>query len=201
VARKAAAPPRREEISGVILAGGRGMRMGGVDKGWVQFQDRPLVAHVLERFSPQVGEVLVSANRNVERYRALGYPVFEDESEGDRTFSGPLAGMAAGLAHAAHAWVAFVPCDAPALAADLVARLAQASGGTRAAFATCGGVVQPVFCLLPASAGAKLQAALAGGERRPREFLRQIRAVKVPFEDAAAFINVNRTQDALGETS
>ncbi len=184
----------------MILAGGRGMRMGGLDKGWVQFQDRPLVAHVLERFLPQVGEVLVSANRNVERYRALGCPVFEDPSEGDKTFAGPLAGMAAGLAHAAHPWVAFVPCDAPALAADLVARLAQASGGTRAAFATCGGVVQPVFCLLPVSAGGKLHAVLAGGERRPREFLRQIRAVKVPFEDAAAFMNVNRTQDAPGET-
>jgi molybdopterin-guanine dinucleotide biosynthesis protein A len=182
---------RAAAIDGAILAGGRGRRMGGADKGWILWQGRPLVEQVAERLRPQVGRLLISANRNLERYAALGAAVVADERAGQGEFAGPLAGMLAVLRQARGDWVAFVPCDAPALPRALVARLAEAGAGTRAAVATCGGVVQPVFCLLPRTLAPRLQELLEQGERRPQEMLRQVGAVAVPFADAAAFANIN----------
>jgi molybdopterin-guanine dinucleotide biosynthesis protein A len=183
--------PTRASITGVILAGGRGTRMGGADKGWVQWHGRALVEHVRERLLPQVGRILISANRNVERYGHLGHTVIEDEDEGKGAYLGPLAGMLAGLRHAVLPWVAFVPCDAPALPLDLVAALALASSGRHPVLATCGGQPEPVFCLMPAALAPTLAAALAGGERRPAHFLRQAGAVELAFADAAGFANIN----------
>jgi len=171
--------------------------MGGADKGLVDFEGRALVAHVLARLQPQVGEVLISANRNLERYRAFGHRVVPDESAELGPFAGPLAGMLACLRHSPVPWVAFVPCDAPALPADLVAALARASAGTHAALASCAGRRQPVFCLLATSLEAALAAALAAGERRPAEFLRAVGAVEVPFEDCRAFANINAPQAGM----
>jgi molybdopterin-guanine dinucleotide biosynthesis protein A len=182
-------------ISAVILAGGRGARMSGVDKGWVSFQGRALVEHVRARLLPQVGQIRISANRSLERYRALGHEVLPDDPR-LAAFSGPLAGMLTGLEHAPTPWVVFVPCDAPRLPADLVARLAQASAGRQPAVASCAGRWQPVFCLLPASLAPRLAQALQEGERRPENFLRAVAAVEVPFADPQAFANINRPEDA-----
>ncbi len=177
-------------IAGVVLAGGRGSRMGGADKGWVLWKGRPLVEHVTARLRPQVAQLMVSANRNFERYRALGCEVLADDAASWGEFAGPLAGMLAALSHAPLPWCAFVPCDAPQLDAALVARLAAAGAG-RPAVARCDGRMQPVFCLLPSAQAPVLQRALEAGERRLQNFLEQIGAVEVDFEDPAAFANVN----------
>src|SRR5947209_13773900 len=107
------------EVTGVVLAGGQGSRMGGVDKGLQPFRGRPMVAHVLERLAPQVGTVLVNANRNIDAYEAFGYRVIADEIEG---FAGPLTGFERGLAHAVTPLLVTAPCDSPFLPADLVDR-------------------------------------------------------------------------------
>jgi molybdopterin-guanine dinucleotide biosynthesis protein A len=185
-------PPGRESVAGVILAGGRGTRMGGVDKGWAPWQGRFLIERVLERLAPQVGQVIINANRNLDRYCSLGHLVVEDDTERYGRHAGPLAGMLAGLRHSALPWVVFVPCDVPALPADLVARLLTAVGesGTPA-LAVSGGRRQPVFCLMPRALIPQLDAALISGERRPTAFLDHVGAREVVFEDAAAFANIN----------
>jgi molybdopterin-guanine dinucleotide biosynthesis protein A len=186
-----AAPPTAAGIAGVVLAGGRGTRMGGLDKGWVPFEGRALVEHALARLAPQVGTVLISASRNLERYETLGWAVVPDAPEHRGRFLGPLAGMLAALRAAPLPWAVFVPCDAPVLPLDLVARLAAAGAGGRAALACCRGQREPVFCLLPRSMAPALAAALEHGERRPGEFLQRMQAVEVAFDDAAAFANIN----------
>lgn len=192
--------PVRDLITGVILAGGRGSRMGGADKGLVQFEGRALVEHVLARMQPQVGEIIISANRNVDRYGAYGHRVVQDDRASFGAFCGPLAGMLAGLRDSRLPWVAFVPCDAPALPLDLVARLSAATDGTRPTVAVCAGRRQVVFCLMPTNIAPQLASTLAAGERRPREFLKALDAIEVVFEDPQAFANINalhsQVQDA-----
>jgi len=139
--------------------------------------------------------VLISANRNRERYVALGCAVVPDDAARWGAYPGPLAGMLAVLEQASADWVAFVPCDAPHLAPDLVARLMQAAAGQAPVVARCEGRLQPVFCLLPRALAAALRTALDGGERRPQHFLRECAAVEVDFEDAGAFTNVNWASD------
>ena len=111
---------RGTDITGIVLAGGQGRRMGGVDKGWVELAGAPMIAHVLRRLAPQVDDILINANQNLERYRALGHPVFADTVGG---FAGPLAGLHAGMTHATREMVVTVPCDSPFLPPDLVDRL------------------------------------------------------------------------------
>ncbi len=179
-------------VAGLILAGGRGRRMGGRDKGWVSWQGRALVEQVLERLRPQVQDLIISANRNLDRYRALGHPVVADDPARFGDYAGPLAGMYAGLAGASVPWVACVPCDAPALPMDLVARLLAGSGDSGApALAVAGGRRQPVFCLLPRTLAPCLAQALADGEHRPSVFLESAGAREVHFEDESAFANIN----------
>jgi len=189
----------RAPVAGVILAGGRGSRMGGQDKGWVIWQGRPLVEHVLERLLPQVDDVIISANRNVARYRGLGFPVVEDDHIRHGAYAGPLAGMLAGLERSTAAWVVCVPCDAPALPDDLVARLLAGAGGDDApALAVSGGRRQPVFCLLPRTLAPRLAQALSAGERRPTVFLESIGAREVAFDDESGFANLNAHGDGAG---
>ena len=114
---------RHDDVTGVMLAGGRATRMGGVDKGLVTVNSRPMIRWVIDVLRPQVVDVLLNANRNLEQYRAFGYPVIDD---GDREFRGPLAGIASGLRAAASPYVAFAPCDSPLVCGDLVTRLRAA---------------------------------------------------------------------------
>lgn len=184
-------------ITGVVLAGGAGMRMGGADKGLLDLHGLPLVEHVLGRFAPQVAQVMISANRNAERYGALVPRVLRDDAP-PGVYCGPLAGMRAGLAHAPTAWVAFVPCDAPQLPRTLVARLADAANarGASAAVARTEGRVQPVFCLLATALLTALDAYRARGGAAVHRWLGEIGAVPVDFDEPLAFRNLN-TPDAL----
>lgn len=177
-------------ITGLILAGGAGRRMGGVDKGLVEYLDRPLVFHAIERFAPQVGPLLVSANRNLETYRSLGFPLVSD-AEPD--YPGPLAGLLAGLTACETEWLACIPCDCPALPLDLVARLKDRIAGPDAlvAVASVAGRMQPTFQLCHRSLRPALQDYLASGERRMGGWCRQQGAVEADFPDPAAFRNIN----------
>jgi molybdopterin-guanine dinucleotide biosynthesis protein A len=182
-------------VTGLVLAGGLGRRMGGTDKGLQPLAGRPMVAHVLDRLAPQVEEILVNANQNGERYAAFGHRVVPDEVGG---FAGPLAGLHAGLKAAAHPFVATVPCDSPFLPADLVRRLSDALIAEHAdvAVAKTGDQAHPVFALVRASVLPHLQAFLAGGGRKIDAWYATLRVVEVPFDDEAeAFSNINTREE------
>jgi molybdopterin-guanine dinucleotide biosynthesis protein A len=182
-------------VTGLILAGGRGSRMGGVDKGLQLLKGIPMVAWVIERFAPQVDELLVNANQNLERYAALGHRVIPDEIAG---FQGPLAGLHRGLTEAAHALVATVPCDSPFLPRDLVARLRTAleRDGADVAVAKTGVQPHPVFCLCRRSVLPGLSAFLAGGGRKIDAWYAKLKVVEVAFDDNPdAFQNINTGEE------
>ena len=188
----------RERITGVILAGGQGRRMGSVDKGLVALRGKPMVAHVIERLGPQVDELIINANQNAERYAAFGHPVFPDDIGG---FAGPLAGLHAALGRAQHPLVATAPCDSPFLPDDLVARLHQALVAADAQLAVARTFDQPhpVFCLCRRELRPHLDAFLAGGGRKIDWWYASLKVVEVPFDDEeAAFRNIN-TRDELGQ--
>jgi molybdopterin-guanine dinucleotide biosynthesis protein A len=197
-------PPH--DIAGLILAGGRGARMGGVDKGLQDFQGRPLVAHVHERLAPQVGTLLISANRHLDVYRNWSRYVLPD-AEAD--YPGPLAGIETALATLAHPsphlpWLVTVPCDAPRLPLDLVARLRQAALARQAQVAVAhdGDRVHPVFALIHVDALPTLRAYIATGRRRADGWYGALPHTMVDFSDCPqAFVNLNTPEDldALGQ--
>ena len=187
----------RPPITGVVLAGGLGRRMGGVDKGLQLLNGRPLVSHVIERLAPQVDELLINANQNGERYAAFGYPVLADRIP---EFAGPLAGLHAALSAATHPLVATAPCDSPFLPADLISRLFQALTATGADLAVARTFDQPhpVFCLCRHELLPHLTDFLARGERKMALWHAALKVVEVAFDDEAeAFENIN-TREELG---
>jgi len=184
------------DVTGIVLSGGQGRRMGGVDKGLVELGGKPMVAHVLARLAPQVGDVLVNANQNLDRYRALGYPVVPDAVGG---FAGPLAGLHAGMTRACRDYVVTVPCDSPFLPEDLVARLAAALDrqGAQLAVAKTFDQPHPVFALARRDLLPHLAAFLEGGGRKIDAWYSALAVVEVEFDDKAdAFRNIN-TADEL----
>jgi molybdopterin-guanine dinucleotide biosynthesis protein A len=183
-------------ITGVVLAGGQGRRMGSIDKGLVLLHGQPLVRHALDRFVPQVDEVLINANQNPERYAKFGFRVIPDSIEG---FAGPLAGLHVGLTHAAHPLVATVPCDSPFLPADLVSRLLAALQTMDAELAVARTFDQPhpVFALVRRSVLPHLTRFLEGGGRKIDAWYATLKTIEVAFDDEAnAFRNIN-TLDEL----
>ena len=189
-----ALPQPTDHISAVLLAGGQGSRMGGVDKGLVELAGRPMAAHALARLAPQVDELLINANQNLERWRTFGYPVFSDDFGGAGGFCGPLAGLQAALMRARHPLVLSVPCDSPFLPTDLVARLAHAlhASAAQLAVATTAGRAHPVFCLCRRELAPQLADFLAAGGRKVGAWHSTLRVVAVPFDDnPAAFRNIN----------
>ncbi|HQZ02652.1 MAG TPA: molybdenum cofactor guanylyltransferase MobA [Thauera sp.] len=192
-----AAPGRAadQRITGVLLAGGQGSRMGGVDKGLVDLAGRPLAAHALARLAPQVDELIISANRNLDAWQVFGYPVFGDDIDG---FAGPLAGLHAALLRARHPLVVTAPCDSPFLPADLVERLAAAlhTTGAELAVVRTADQLHPVFCLCQRSLACPLGDFIARGGRRMQQWHATLKTVTVPFNDEAAFRNIN-TRDEL----
>lgn len=182
-------------ITGVVLAGGMGRRMGGVDKGLQAFAGQPLVARVIARLAPQVDRLLINANRNVDRYAAYGHPVVGDAIGG---FAGPLAGLHAALAAAGTPLVATVPCDSPFLPEDLVSRLFSAltAGNAQIAVARTGDQPHPVFCLCRRELLDDLTAYLQAGERKFERWYQPLAAVDVDFSDVAdAFANINTIEE------
>jgi len=182
-------------VSGIVLAGGLGRRMGGVDKGLQQLHGKTMVEHVLARLAPQVGEIVINANQNLERYSAFGHRVAPDRVSG---FAGPLAGLHAGLEAVSHPLAVTVPCDSPFLPSDLVARLERHLGTNELAVAKTGDQPHPVFALVRRSVKENLEAFLAGGGRKIDAWYASLKVVEVAFDDEAdAFRNIN-TLDELG---
>ncbi len=193
----------RHDITGLILAGGRGTRMGGVDKGLQPLSGQPLVWHALQRLQPQVGTVIINANRHLTAYQQLGVAVHPDPLE---DFQGPLAGFLVGLQEARTPYLLTVPCDSPRFPLNLVARLVTALQNEAADIAMASAPeidrqgmpvmrAQPVFCLLSVHLLASLQASLTAGERKIDRWTAQHHTVLVPFDqaqdDPTAFANIN----------
>lgn len=192
------------DITGVVLAGGRGSRMGGVDKGLQPFHGRALAHHALLRLQPQVGAALLNANRHLAAYADFGVPVWPD---GLADFPGPLAGFLTGLQHCTTGWMLTVPCDTPLFPHDLAARLAHAADAAQADIAVAaapetdgatGTTVlrrQPVFCLMRTTVQGSLHDYLQGGGRKIGTWLAQhacaAAAFDRPGDDPHAFANAN----------
>jgi molybdopterin-guanine dinucleotide biosynthesis protein A len=182
-----------DAVSGIVLAGGQGRRMGGVDKGLVLLRGKPMAQWVLERLAPQVDEILINANQNLEAYAAFGHRVVPDAIGG---FAGPLAGLHAGLTAARHPLVVTVPCDSPFLPLDLVARLGKALGANDLAVAKTGDQPHPVFSLVRRSVLDHLAAFLSSGGRKIDAWYASLRLIEVPFDDEAeAFRNINTREE------
>jgi molybdopterin-guanine dinucleotide biosynthesis protein A len=195
-------PP--EDITGLVLAGGRGSRMGGVDKGLQNHQGMPLALYTLLRLRTQVGSVMVNANRNIGAYEAFGAPVWPDSTP---DFAGPLAGMLTGLEHCETPWLLCVPCDTPNFPDDLAARMAQVAADASAdvvlaatrnpqASPPAEPQAQPVFCLLRHGLLESLIAYMSSGQRKIDRWTSQHRQALAVFDDEQAFSNAN-TLDEL----
>jgi len=187
-----------EDITGLILCGGRGSRMGGVDKGLQNYHGMPLAMHALLRLSPQVGHLMINANRNLAAYESMGAPVWPDPIA---DYPGPLAGWLAGIERCETPYLAIVPCDSPHFPGDLVARLSEALVREDADIAMAATLedgrvqVQPVFCLLKTMLLESLVRYLQGGDRKIDRWTAQHRCAQVMYEDAPAFFNANTLEE------
>ncbi|MES2014136.1 MAG: molybdenum cofactor guanylyltransferase MobA [Pseudomonadota bacterium] len=193
-------------VTGVILAGGQGKRMvkpapeshtATVEKGWVSFLGSPMIEHVIKRLAPQVNEVIINANREVERYATLGHPVVQDSISG---YAGPLAGLHAGMKAAKNTYVLTAPCDSPLLAMDLASRLsiAMLENNADIAVAKTGEQAHPVFCLCSTDLLQHLEHYLQNGGRKFDAWYSTLNVVEVAFDDQPlAFANINTPEDLI----
>ena len=182
-----------EAITGVVLAGGRATRMGGADKGLQLLNGKPLWRHVAEALQPQVGQLVISANRNLDRWRAGGFPVYSDSMD---NFPGPLAGMLSVMQQVESEWFLFCPCDTPFIPSSLAQRFTQQRASSPVVWAHDGERDHPAISLVHRSLIPALESYLAAGERRVMVFMRQAGGHPVDFSDVkAAFINVNTLDD------
>lgn len=183
------------QITGIVLAGGRGRRMGGEDKGLLPFRGRPLVSHALDALGEVAETRLINANRNLEAYASLDFPVIQDAND---RFDGPLAGLVSAMRAAATPYVLTVPCDTPRLTGTLLQRLVDRLPGSDAAIAVAddGERWHPVVMLAETRLADDLQAYLDAGERKVEHWIRRHRWVSVDFSDAAeALANINTPDD------
>ena len=180
-------------VTGLVLAGGQGRRMGGVDKGLQLLHGRPMVEAVLVRLAPQVDEVLINANQNLQAYEGFGHRVVPDAIGG---FAGPLAGLHAGLCAATHSLLLTAPCDSPFLPLDLLSRLKKAIGENDLAVAKTGDQPHPVFALVRQSVRGNLERFLSGGGRKIDAWYASLKVIEVAFDDEAdAFRNINTREE------
>lgn len=190
--------PKPRTITAVILAGGQGSRMGGIDKGLVLFHNKPLIEHVLDTITPYVDTVLISANRSREQYEHFGYPVLADTLP---DYPGPLAGILTALENSTDELLLAVPCDTPLLPNDLVGRLSSAlrSSGAEIAIPSDGTRLHAAILLMEHSVTCELRSYLQAGERKVQGWLQRHHTVHVDFSDTpGAFANLN-TLDELQE--
>ena len=183
------------EITAVILAGGRGRRMGGKDKGLVDLNGAPLIEYTLSAVSPQVGRLVINANRNIEEYQRYGFPVVSDTMA---DYQGPLAGFASAMAAAETEYIVTIPCDSPLLPDDLVQRLVQALNREDAELAVAhdGHRLQPVFALIQVSLLPSLLQFLQRGDRKIDLWYAQHKMAKADFSDIPeTFLNINTPAD------
>jgi molybdopterin-guanine dinucleotide biosynthesis protein A len=186
------------QVTGLILAGGRGSRMGGVDKGLQNFRGVSMALHVIMRLSPQVGALMINANQNIAPYEAFGFPVWPDQLSG---FEGPLAGMQTGLSQCDTEYMVTAPCDSPFLPTDLVQRLGEGLLAHQAELAVAvtgeGERRQPhpVFCLMRSDILPHLTLYLQNGGRKIDAWYASLNMVEVPFPDESAFRNINTLEE------
>ena len=188
-----------EQITGLILAGGRAQRMGGIDKGLIPFHQKPLIESTISRLQPQVSSIVINANRNITKYAAYGYPVMMDETP---DFSGPLAGFAVGLKTCKTPYLLTTPCDSPLLPTDLGAKLAAEleRGDFQLVYASskeADGKVwaQPVFSLMRVDVQDSLSAFLLKGDFKIDRWFKELKSGTVIFDDATTFANVNTPEE------
>ncbi len=187
--------PDKENITAVILAGGRGRRLGGQDKGLLELNGKPLIEHILDAVKPQVKTVIINANRNLDVYTDYTYPVVSDEMT---DFQGPLAGFAAALSACNTDYIMTLPCDGPAVPADLANRLSKALIENEAELAVAhdGQRMQPVYALIPVSLLASLQKFLDAGDRKIDLWYAQHKVALTDFSDVMEnFFNINTEKD------
>ncbi|MEE9492412.1 MAG: molybdenum cofactor guanylyltransferase MobA [Gammaproteobacteria bacterium] len=186
-----------KNTSAVILAGGRGSRLDGRDKGLISIAGQPMIEHLLKQLHEQIPRIIISANRNIERYQAYNLPVIMDE---ERDYAGPLAGISAAMQAVSSEYLLTLPCDAPVIAHDYLKRMATALCQKPAdiAIATDGNSLQYIHTLIPVRLHQHLQKHLQAGHHRVGEWLRQNSFTEVDFSDQAeAFHNMNTEADRL----
>ena len=188
-----------EKITGLILAGGRAQRMGGIDKGLIPFHQKALIESAITRLKNQVGPILINANRNITKYASYGFPVIVDETP---DFSGPLAGFSAGLKACNTPYLLTAPCDSPLLPMDLGSKLAaeMERADVQLVYASSKEVdgkiwAQPVFCLMHTNVQASLNAFLQKGDLKIDRWFKEVRSSTVVFDDPYAFSNVNTPEE------
>ena len=188
-----------DQITGLILAGGRAQRMGGIDKGLIPFHGKPLIESAITRLQHQVSSIIINANRNITKYAAYGYPVMMDETP---DFSGPLAGFLAGLKVCQTPFLLASPCDSPLLPIDLASQLVKemVAGDYQLVYASskeADGKIwaQPVFCLMQANLQASLESFLHKDDLKIDRWFKELRSSTVVFDDAQAFANVNTPEE------
>ena len=187
-------PTTTLDITAVILSGGQGTRLAGLDKGLVKLNKIPLVQHLINRIQPQVSWIIISANRNLNVYNDLGFSVYEDDISG---FAGPLAGILKALQQCKSEWLLTASADSPFIPRDLVSRLSQNIQDNKIVMVHDGEHLQPAFALIHKSLAASLAGFLQQGERKTRVWMQQQAHAVVDFSDEAnAFININ-TADEL----
>jgi len=184
----------KHNITAVILAGGKGRRMDGNDKGLVELSNRPLIEHVIDAIEPQVEKIIVNANRNHEKYAHYGYPVISDTLD---DYQGPLAGFYSAMKQSTTSHIVTLPCDGPLLPGDLVERLIDALADNNAEIAVVhdGDRMQPVYSLIPATLTDSLNAFLDSGERKIDLWYKQHRVALADYSDCPeAFRNINTAE-------
>lgn len=184
-----------QQITGLVLAGGLGSRLGGIDKGLQTWRGKPLALRAVERLVPQVGRVMLSANRHRDDYAAWGFPVWPDLAEWGG-HQGPLAGIMAGLHHCETPYLATVPCDCPDFPLDLVTRLSSAlRPDIDIAIARTVSGAEPAFCLMRCTVARTLHDYLQSGERKIERWTAQLPRAEVHFDEPSAFFNINTPGD------
>ncbi|MEN9379612.1 MAG: hypothetical protein RJB15_1298 [Pseudomonadota bacterium] len=188
-----------EQITGLILAGGRAQRMGGIDKGLIPFHQKPLIETTIQRLKAQVGPILINANRNITKYAVYGYPVIMDETP---DFSGPLAGFLMGLKNCKTPYLLTTPCDSPLFPEDLATKLASELEQANldlvyASSKEADGKVwaQPVFCLMRANLQDSLISFLDKGDLKIDRWFKELKSGTVIFDNAQAFANANTPEE------
>ena len=187
-----------KKITGLILAGGRAQRMGGIDKGLIPFHNKPLIESAIERLKPQVASILINANRNITKYAHYGYPVIMDETP---DFSGPLAGFSIGLKHCQTPYLLTSPCDSPLLPSDLAEKMVAELELNNLDLVYASSLedgkawAQPVFCLMRSNLRDSLMNFLNKGDLKIDRWFKELHSGTVIFENALAFANVNTPEE------
>ena len=187
-------PNKMKNITALILAGGKGSRFSGRDKGLIKLNNKPLVQHLIDRIQPQVSNIIISANRNIESYESFSFEVLTDDLT---DYAGPLAGILKALQHCQTEWLLVVPADSPFIPHDLALRLSENIKDNKIAIPDDGKYLQPTFALIHKSLTPSLKKFLQQGERKTRVWMQQQDHSIVDFSDQVhAFININ-TEDEL----